>query len=163
MFSQVFHRLKFFTKRLFSTIPTPGDGMDYLKYALHKDNIKLTTLIAGGLIVGGGLVVENSFVLYKVLENTKDMKALEAKIETNAKENAKDMKALEAKIETNAKESAKDIKALERVIVSQYSNFQTAMISVLASSSNQRPVKIVKSLGSKKSPDLTSMSNGDQN
>ena len=145
MFSQVFHRLKFFTKRLFSTIPTPGDGMDYLKYALHKDNIKLTTLIAGGLIVGGGLVVENSFVLYKVLENTKDMKALEAKIETNAKE------------------SAKDIKALERVIVSQISDLQRAMISVLASSSDQRPVKIVKSLGSKKSPDLTSKSNGDQN
>ena len=70
----------------------------------HKDNIKVATLIDGGLIVDGGLVVEGGFVLYKVLENAKDMKDLEIKIGK--------------KFEMNAKENAKEIKDLERVIVS---------------------------------------------
>ena len=146
-----------------------------MKAALHKDNIKITSLISGALFVGSGLVLQGGFVSYKVLENAKELKDLEIKIgekfEMNAKENAKEMKDLEIKIakemkdleikigekfEMNAKENAKEMKDLERVIVSQFSNLQTAMISVMASSSNRRPDEIAE-----KHNNVTSNSNGD--
>ena len=105
-----------------------------------------------------------------------EMKDLEIKIgekfEMNAKKNAKEMKDLEIKIgekfEMNAKANAKEMKDLtkemkdlERVIVSQFSNLQTAMISVLTSSSNRQPDKIVNALQNEKHNDVTSNSNGD--
>ena len=63
----------------------------------------------------------------------------------------------------NAKENAKEMKDLERVIVSQFSNLQTAMISVMASSSNRRPDEIMDALRHEKQNDVTSNSNGDSN
>jgi len=210
MFSKLFNGLKW-SKRLLSTIPTQGDGLGFVKSALHKDNIKIASLISGALIVGSGLVLQGGFVSYKVLENAKEMKDLEIKIgekfemntkemkdleikigekiEMNAKENAKEMKDLEIKIgekfemiakenakemkdleikigekfEMNAKENAKEMKDLERVIVSQFSNLQTAMISVMASSSNRRPDEIMDALRHEKQNDVTSNSNGDSN
>jgi len=77
------------------------------------------------------------------------------------------MKDLEIKIgekfEMNAKENAKEMKDLQRVIVSQFSNLQTAMISVMASSSNRRPDEIMDALRHEKQNDVTSNSNGDSN
>ena len=151
----MFHRLiTSFSKRLLSSISIPGDGMEFVKSALHKDNIKIATLIGGGLIVGGGLVVEGSFVLYKVIENAKELKELEIRIfkemKENANENAKETKEL-----------AKEMRELERVIVSQFSNLQTAMISVLASPSTRRPDEIVDALRREKQSDVTSNSKRD--
>ena len=146
MFSKLFNCLKW-SKRLLSTIPTPGDGLGFVQSGLHKDNIKIVSLISGALIVGSGLVLQGGFVSYKVLENAKAMKDLEIKIGE--------------KLEINAKENAKAMKDLERVIVSQFLNLQTAMISVMASSSNRRPDEIVDALRHDKNSDVTSNSNGD--
>ena len=51
-----------------------------MKSARHKDNIKIATLIGGGLIVGGGLVVEGGFVLFKVMENAKEIIKISEKL-----------------------------------------------------------------------------------
>ena len=144
----MFHRLRTsFSKRLLSSISIPGDGIEFVKSALHKDNIKIATLIGGGLIVGGSLVVEGSFVLYKVIENAKELKELEIRIFKEMKE--------------NANENAKEMRELERVIVSQFSNLQTAMISVLASPSTRRSDEIVDALRREKQSDVTSNSKRD--
>ena len=68
----------------------------------------------------------------------------------NAKEHAKETKEL-----------VKEMRELERVIVSQFSNLQTAMISVLASPSTRRPAEIVDALRREKQSDATSNSKRD--
>ena len=146
MFSKLFNSLKW-PARLLSTISTPGDGLEYAKSALHKDNIKIASLISGALIVGSGLVLQGGLISYKVLENAKELRDLEIKIGE--------------KFEMNAKENAKELRDLERVIVSQISNLQTAMTSVMASSSNRRPDEIVISLRREKHNNVTSNSKGD--
>ena len=143
----MFHRLiTSFSKRLLSSISIPGDGIEFVKSALHKDNIKIANLIGGGLIVGGGLVVEGSFVLYKVIENAKELKELEITIFKEMKENAKENAKATKELAKEMRELEKEMRELERVIVSQFSNLQTAMISVLASPSTRRPDEIVDAL-----------------
>ena len=111
--------------------------------SLHKDNIKITSLIAGGLLVGGGLVVKGGYVSYKVFENAKEMKDLDKK--------------MSEKFEMIAKE----MKDLERFIVSNIFNIQTGMISVLASSNNLRHDEIKDAFRLEKQKDVTVKSNGD--
>jgi tRNA A37 threonylcarbamoyltransferase TsaD len=146
--------------RYFSTPQQAGDGVEFMRSALHKDSIKIASLLSGGLIIGGVMVIQSGFVSYKVLENAKEMKDLEIRIGEKFDKNAKEMKDLEIRIgekfEKNTKENAKEMKDLERVIVSQFSNLQTAMISVMASSSNRRPDEIAE-----KHNNVTSNSNGD--
>ena len=55
----------------------------------------------------------------------------------------------------------KDMKDLERVIVSQSSNLQSAMITVLGSHSNRQLDEIVDALRCEKHNNATSSSNGD--
>ena len=67
-------------------------------------------------------------------------------LEKPAKENAKEMKDLEVKMKELEVNTGKEIKDSERVIVFHFCNLQTAVISVLASSSNRRPDEIADSL-----------------
>jgi hypothetical protein len=154
MFSVLFHRLTSSVRR-FTTVHIPGQGWDFIKSALHKDNIIITGAF-GGMLVEGGLVA------YKTFDSAKRLTVLEQKIESSAKENSKELKALDEKIESNAKENTKDLKDLERVFVSHFSNLQRDMIYILSSSSNRRPEEIVDALRREKQNETSSTTKEDK-
>lgn len=129
MFSKMNHRFALFSIRLFSSIPLPGDGLEFLRSALHKDNIKVSSLIGATIALGATLIAEGVFVLYKVFD-----------LEKTSNTNTIALKDLEMRIgkelRSNAKENAKELKDLERVIVFQFSNLQRDI------SSNRKPDEI---------------------
>ena len=54
-----------------ATTPTPGQGFEFLRFALNKDNLKYTAAI----MAIGAIVAEITFVTYKVLRNDELMDA----------------------------------------------------------------------------------------
>ena len=54
-----------------ATTPTPGQGVELLRFALNKDNLKYTAAI----MAIGAIVAEITFVTYKVLRNDELMDA----------------------------------------------------------------------------------------
>jgi hypothetical protein len=135
MFSQAFPRFTCLSKRLLSSVPSAA-GLEFVKEALHRDNIKIISLVGGGLLLGGGLVAESTYILYNVLQNAKDVKQY-------AKENAKDLRDIEIKMAKELREVTKEVREVERVIVNQIANLQVAMISALLSSPNRHPDEFV--------------------
>ena len=118
-----------------ATTPTPGQGVEFLRFALNKDNLKYTAAI----MAIGAIVAEITFVTYKVLRNDELM---DAKFE-------KQEKTMDAKFEKQEKTMDKKFDVINQHFV----DLRHDMIAIMAITAvHTLPAEIAEQLASKRPP-----------
>ncbi len=144
MFRSIAGRM-YASARQINSSSIPGDSYDFLRSAIHKDNIKITMQVAAVFLLMGGLFTEVAILSSTTTEFRSDLKAMNQSIQKMNESNQVEFKAIGEKFATLEISIRKDMRTesnkIRKEMRTDLNQIQNNMILVLSSRLNENHEK----------------------